>query len=270
MRPNDHAHVVFLHELIDSILPESQHILQIEDIVFEILGVVILIFVNRGVTPENLKRDFMLVRLRILNDFERSWDLLDFFDGSESCSDAAVQAQNRIFNNGGEWHVLEDFVQALEDRIRIVDVFIEFLRAFVREAHRFVHSAVFHVAAEQVDLIEVLQFQCEQQENNFELHRTSSNVIPQEQVLVAVDVLVDHFAVARRTEVVEESHEILVLPVDIPEDLNRSPHAQHHWLAFEHFLYFVAQFQNHVLAQLLRDKVALVLHAHVLVLFRLK
>lgn len=170
MRSNDHAHVVFLHELIDSILPESEDILQIKDIVFEILGVLILILVDRWVTPEDFQCDFMLIRLGILNDFKWTWDLFDFFNCSESGSDTAVQAKNRIFNDGSEWHVFEDFIDTLEDGIRVVDVLIELFHAFIGETHGFVHSAVFHVTTEQVDLIVVLQLKCEEQENDFELH----------------------------------------------------------------------------------------------------
>lgn len=104
----------------------------------------------------------MLIRFRILNDFQWSRDLLDFFDRAESRANASVQTQDGVFHDCGEWHVLKDFVESLEDGIRIVDVFSEFDRTFVCEAHCFVQASVFHVTAEQVDLIEILEFQCKE------------------------------------------------------------------------------------------------------------
>lgn len=148
MRSDDHAHVVLLHELIDPDLPESHDVLQIEDIVFLVLCVLIHIIILHGITPQDFQRNFVLVCLGILYDFEWSWDLLDFFDRAQCRADASVQTQNGVFDDGSEWHVFEDFIESLINGIRVVDVFSEFQCAFVCEAHGFIESSVFHVASE--------------------------------------------------------------------------------------------------------------------------
>lgn len=104
----------------------------------DVLAVLVLEFVDGRVTPQNLECDFMLVRFGVLNDFERARNLFDFFDRAQRCSDATMQAQNRIFNHRCERHVLEHFIQPLEDRVRVIDIFVELLRALVSETHRFV------------------------------------------------------------------------------------------------------------------------------------
>jgi hypothetical protein len=66
---------------------------------------------------------------------------------------------------------------------------------------------------------------------------SSVNIISKEEVIKALNVTI----LLWRSPKVEESHEVLVLTVDVTENLNWRIDSQDHWLLFKNLLTLISQ-----------------------------
>jgi len=96
------------------------------------------------------------------------------------------------------------------------------------------------VATEQVNLVWELHFQSHEQANGLERVVATVDVVTQEEVVVTFDVTV----LVRDSPEIEESHQVLVLPVNVTEDFDWSVDTKHHWLLLKDSLALLSQGDN--------------------------
>ena len=86
-------------------------------------------------------------------------------------------------------------------------------------------------------------------ETNFESHEKANclegmvspvDIITQEEIVVGLNITIFIWS----TPEIEESHQILVLTVNVAENLDRSINSADHWLGFEHLLSLFSKGQN--------------------------
>ena len=237
---DDQRHLVFLHEAVYAVRAEALDELEVEGVVLVVRAVLHLLLRERGVRPEDLQGQAVQVGFGVVDDLQRPRDQVDFLDVLEQRAQAAVHAENALLHDRRQRHLLEDAVDALVDRVLVVDVLVELLRALVRQALGPVDAAVLVVAAEQVDLVLVAQLQREEHQDDLQTARAAVDVVAQKEVVEAVDVAVEERVVGR-PEGVEQAHQVQVLAVDVAEDLDRRAHLQHHLLALEELHHLLTQ-----------------------------
>lgn len=80
-----------------------------------------------------------------------------------------------------------------------------------------------------MNLVRELDLECHQEADSLKRVGASIHVVTQEEVVVTFNVA----TVVRDAPKVEESHQVLVLTVDVAEDLDRSIDSQNHRLFLE-------------------------------------
>lgn len=75
---------------------------------------------------------------------------------------AAKDSLLSVRNNGSERHLIEHVVDLGENAILIVDIFAQFLSAFLSESHVLIHVPILVIASEENNLPWILQLQSEE------------------------------------------------------------------------------------------------------------
>lgn len=73
-----------------------------------------------------------------------------------------MAAEDVLLDDCGYWQFLEDFVNTVEEGVTIVDVFFEFGRAFVSEAHAAIDLAVLVRSSQQDEVFRVFDLESEE------------------------------------------------------------------------------------------------------------
>lgn len=158
-----------------------------------------------------------------MNDFKGSFDCFNVLDGFERGSDSSMEAKNFIFGDGSQGQPIKKSVDPVEDGILVFGFFVKFFGALVSEAEVDVDLAVFVVSSDEVDLLGVGDFESQEQADRLDGMVAPVDEIPQEYVIVVLDVLL--FAVFMwGTIQSEESHQVGELSVNVAEYFERSPH----------------------------------------------
>lgn len=153
-----------------------------------------------------------------------------------------------VSDDSAERHPLKQVVHLLEDTLRIIDVLIESLCAFLAESEEPVHITVFMIASEEEDLSWVFQLEGEEKANHLETLTATVDVISQENIIEAANVA----RLLWRPPNVKETHQAIVVAVNVAKYLDRGLQLlDEHRLLLEHLHDFVDKL-DHVL--LLDDK----------------
>lgn len=159
MGSNDHAKVILLKEICDSVRSKLHDIscsLGISEAIGEDSEIIVSV---SGVRPKDIKHKLGLLVLNLVHDLE--WSFYGFNVGyaSNSSPDSAVQAQYLVLDNGCQWHPLEKLVHPPEYAVVLESVLIQLLRTFIRETECAINLDILVVSSDQVDLLRVHAFQ---------------------------------------------------------------------------------------------------------------
>jgi hypothetical protein len=218
MRTNHHAHVGALEEGVQVVRTKVDHIILLLWIANEVVLEAILLLVLMRVRPEQVDNTLMLLTVIAAKlDLVRPRNLFDTLNISHGWADTAVAAEDLaiLSDSGSKRKVLEDFVDLCEATVRIVDVLSETSGALSSEAEVLVDVFVLVVAAQQDDLLGVLQLESHQEADDLERMMTLVNKVAEEQVVVSLNVTV----VSRHSPEFKEAHQLDILTMQITEDL---------------------------------------------------
>jgi len=140
-----------------------------------------------------------------------------------------------------KWHPLEQLVNLLENRAWVFNVLIKTLSTFLTETEVLVDMTVFMVTAQKEDLTRILEFEGEEEADDFETLSATVNVISEEHVVKATNITCLLWCAPD----IEESHQISVISVDIAENFDRRLQIFYeHGLSLEHLHNFLNEFKN--------------------------
>ena len=98
-----------------------------------------------------------------MDDFKRSLDLFNLIQAQQSATNAAVEANDPLIDDGGQWKPIEQVVDFVEDGVDVSWLFTKSTAAFFSEAESVVDPLILVIASEQMDLIRELDFQGHQE-----------------------------------------------------------------------------------------------------------
>ena len=110
----------------------------------------------------------------------------------------------------------EQVIQLLEHTVGIVNVLTKSVRTFLTKTEISIDVPVFMIASEQEDLLRVLQFESQEQNNNFQALIASIHIISQKEVVISCDV--SRFA--RCFPEIEETHKVHIVAMDVAENFD--------------------------------------------------
>ena len=169
--------------------------------------------------------------------FKRSSDLLNLLQANKGASNTTVKADDSIFDDSREREPVKELINLVEDRVMFRWVFSESVTALFSEAKGIVDPLILVVTSQKMNLVWESDLQRHQQADCFERVTSSVDVISQEEVVVALDITV----FIRSSPKIEESHQILVLTMDVTKNLDRSVNFEDHWLCFKNFLSLIGK-----------------------------
>ncbi len=83
-----------------------------------------------------------------------------------------------ISNHGAKRHPFKQVVHLLEDRVWVIDVFVEALCTLLAKAEEFINISILVVTSEKEDLSRVLKFKSQKKAHYFETLTTSVDIVP--------------------------------------------------------------------------------------------
>lgn len=122
-----------------------------------------------------------------------------------------------VLDYGTQRKPFKEVVHLLENTVRVFDILLQALGALQAETKVPVHLAVLVIPSQKEDLLRILELKRKQQAQDFEALWPAINIIAQEEVVIARDVT----RLARSLPNVEESHEIVVITMNVSENLDR-------------------------------------------------
>ena len=189
------------------------------------------------VTPENVNNQLLLHRRDLVYYFKWSSDLLNLLKAYKGASNTTVKADDSIFDDSREREPVKEFINLVEDRVMFRWVFSESVTALFSEAKGIVDPLILVVTSQKMNLVWESDLQRHEQADCFERVTSSVDVISQEEVVVALDITVFIWSSPK----IEESHQILVLTMDVTKNLDRGVNFEDHWLCFKNFLSFIGK-----------------------------
>ena len=153
-----------------------------------------------------------------MNNVERSLDLLNLIKAKEGAADAAMQAHYLVVNDSRKGKPIKELIDLVEYRVDVGGFLTKAAAALLSEAECIVNPLVLVVASEQVNLIWELYLEGHQEADRLEGVHATIDIITEEQVVVTLNIAV----IVRVAPKIEESHQILILSVDIAEHFDGS------------------------------------------------
>lgn len=86
---------------------------------------VFLLSRSARVTPKQLVHNFVHPGLRIMNNSQWPFDLIDFKDRFQSVANSSMRTENIVVNDCGEGKLLEQLIHSAEKRVLVLDVLLE-------------------------------------------------------------------------------------------------------------------------------------------------
>ena len=130
-----------------------------------------------------------------------------------------MYAQDAVLYNSRQRHLVEQPVDLVPHRIRIVNVFFQFEGAFITKSHEFIYPSVFVWTSQQKDVFRVLELQRKQQKDGLETLDTSVNIIAQKDVIDWLNVTIWQF-ITWRAKRVKKSVKLIDLPMNVSENFD--------------------------------------------------
>lgn len=226
----DESAPVGLKEVLDAIRAEFDDISGAVGVTDEVrLNSKVLIAIS-WVRPQDINDELLFRSRHLVNYLQRSLNLVDLVKAEQGTSDTAMQTDNPIVDDGGQGQPIEQVVDLVEDRVDVGGLLTQTAAALLGETKCVVDPLVLVVATKHMNLVWELDFECHQETDSLKGVCATINVITQEEVVVTLDIAI----VIRDAPQVEESHQILVLAMDIAEYFNRGVDSQHHGLLLKH------------------------------------
>ena len=223
MRPDDHAKLVHFQELVHLIRAVIHDVVLLCWVSYSVGMHADHIFRGRGVRPEKVHGHLLHLFVDASKvDFEGSVNLLDVFQLGNSGTKAPMHAEDSVvcrlvLDDGTQRKPFKEIVHLLENTVWVFDIFRKALGALQAETKVLVHLAVLVIPSQKEDLLRILELKCKQQAQDFEALGPAINIIAQEEVIKTRDVT----RLARSLPNVEESHEIVVITMNVSENLDR-------------------------------------------------
>mmetsp|Transcript_762 Transcript_762/g.946 ORF Transcript_762/g.946 Transcript_762/m.946 type:complete len:252 (+) Transcript_762:356-1111(+) len=151
-----------------------------------------------------------------------------------------MEAHDSFFDDGGQREPVKKVVYFIENRVVFSRVLAQSVAALLGKPEGVVDPLVLVVASEQMNLLRESNLEGHEQADGLEGVVTSVHVITEEQIIIRFDVTV----FIRGAPEVEESHQILVLTVDVAKHLHGSVHTKDHRLGFKDLCCLVGQSQD--------------------------
>ena len=98
-----------------------------------------------------------------MDDFKRSLDLFNLIQAQQGATNAAVEANDSLIDNGGQWKPIEQVIDFVEDGVDVSWLLTKSAAALFSEAESVVNPLILVIASEQMDLIRELDFQGHQE-----------------------------------------------------------------------------------------------------------
>ena len=181
-----------------------------------------------GVRPQEVAKQ------TLVGDVGGPHDPPDLLHGLQVGGETSVAAEDLLVDDGGQ----REAVEAVGEGLPQLDVVPPL--ALVVEAVDAVDASALVVASQQEEVLRVLDLVRQQQRDRLQRLLASVDVIPQEEVV----------GLRRETPVLEKPQQVVVLPVHVSADLQRSLQLQQDGLAEEDLPALEAQPPDVVLRQL--------------------
>ena len=140
-----------------------------------------------------------------------------------------MQADNSLIDYRRQRQPIEQIVDFVEAGVDIGGFLSQAATTLLSETEGVVDPFVFMIASEQVNFIREFDLECHQKTNRLQRMRTSVHIVAEEEIIVALDIAI----IVGNTPEVEESHQILILPMDVAKDFDRCIDSKDHWLILE-------------------------------------
>lgn len=166
-----------------------------------------------------------------MDNLQRSSDLLNLLEADQCGADTTVEAYYSLLDDSGKREPVEEIVDLIEHRVVISRVLSKSIAALLSESEGVVDPLVLMVSSQQMDLVWESDLECHQKADGLQRVVTSINIVTQEEIVVVFDISVLIWCSPK----IEESHQILILAMDISEYLHWGVYLQDHWLRLEDF-----------------------------------
>mmetsp|Transcript_19682 Transcript_19682/g.52548 ORF Transcript_19682/g.52548 Transcript_19682/m.52548 type:complete len:252 (+) Transcript_19682:918-1673(+) len=163
-------------------------------------------------------------------------------------SDASVNAQDPVFDQGSQRKPSKDVVERVQDPWTVNDAVLRKNLGF--KTIHLVDFLVLVVSTDEPDALRIKHFEAQQQQKRLTRARASVNVVTQEEVLDGLNV---SRVVLRLPEVAKKKEKVRELPMDIAKDLARRSDIHHRRLRLDKFPHDLAEERYTVTRHLLRD-----------------
>ena len=98
-----------------------------------------------------------------MDDFKRSLDLFNLIQAQQGATNAAVEANDSLIDDGGQWKPIEQVIDFVEDGVDVSWFLTESATALFSETESVVDPLILVISSEQMDLIRELDFQGHQE-----------------------------------------------------------------------------------------------------------
>lgn len=228
VRPNHHTQIVPLEELVQVIRSEVDDVILFLGISSVVVLEPTLLLTFMWITPQEV--EYLLVSLAMVTaklDFKRSLNRLDGLNILDGWTDTAMHTEyslGLVGDQGSQWHLLERLVDLGEHAVGVVDVLAEPLSAFFSEAEVSIHILVFVISPKENNLLGILELEGKEEADDLETVLALINIVTKEEVVEGVDIS----GVAGRLPDIKESHQIVILSMEIADDLYWGSNLLHH------------------------------------------
>jgi len=90
---------------------------------------------------------------------------------------AAENSLLLVINDGCEWHLFESFIDLCKNTVWVINVFMQSIGAFLSKTKISINVFIFMISSKQHNLLRILQFESEEQANDFKTVLSLVNVI---------------------------------------------------------------------------------------------
>mmetsp|Transcript_16754 Transcript_16754/g.38740 ORF Transcript_16754/g.38740 Transcript_16754/m.38740 type:complete len:264 (-) Transcript_16754:1505-2296(-) len=196
----------------------------------------------RGVTPKQVRNSLFQRSLWNLGHVQRPLEGGDLCNAVDRTPNTAMQTQDAVVYDGTNWEPFKSPVEFVPTRVRIFSILVQATLALIPKAVKGIDGRVLMVAPNEVNLAWILHLKCKEQAHSLQREATTVHKVTQEKVIHGVNVTTLSFGGGFVP--CEESHQVQVLPMDVPIDLDRGMYPEHHLLLLEDFECLVAQTGN--------------------------
>ena len=134
-----------------------------------------------------------------------------------------MRTEDGILEKSGNWKLLEQSVDSIEERVLVINIFLQFQGTFISEAHMLVDLSIFVSSSQQNNILREFYLERKQKKNCFNTFISPINVISQKEVIGALNVTKRRFIIWC-SECFEESVDLMKLSVDISKNLDWCSH----------------------------------------------